>query len=93
MTINNFSEFLSENKNSVSFLKKNANNFGQYVNLNILPNGNLEISLTEEGKTEIEEYDNITIFNTTVISAVHNRLHELVGNTFGIRLVYSLNHV
>lgn len=59
MNINNFSEFLSENKNSVSFLKKNADEFGRYVNLNILPNGNLEISLTEEGKTEIEEYDNI----------------------------------
>lgn len=59
MYINKFSEFLSENKNSIDILKKFADESGQYINLNILPNGNLEISLTEEGKIEIEDYENL----------------------------------
>jgi hypothetical protein len=62
MYINKFSEFLSENKNSIDILKKIADESGQYINLNILPNGNLEISLTEEGKEELEELEDNVYF-------------------------------
>jgi hypothetical protein len=62
MYINKFSEFLSENKNSIDILKKFADESGQYINLNILPNGNLEISLTEEGKEELEELEDNVYF-------------------------------
>jgi len=55
MHINKFSDFLNENKNSIEYLKKMANYSGQYIDFNILPNGNLNITLTENGYIELVE--------------------------------------
>lgn len=64
MHIKIFSTFLNEKTTEI--LKKFAEQSGKYIEFKILPKGDLKISLTDEGKIEVEKEEESALWNRTI---------------------------